>query len=41
MLSGIRYDPILGSIIGDNAATTAILDRFLENVLAFNIREKL
>lgn len=27
-----------GVILGDNSATTAILDRFLENVIAFNIK---
>jgi DNA replication protein DnaC len=27
-----------GVILGDNSATTAILDRFLENVIAFNMK---
>jgi len=29
-----------GTILGDNSATTAILDRFLENAIAFNIKGK-
>jgi len=29
-----------GSILGDNSATAAILDRLLENALAFNIKGK-
>jgi len=29
-----------GTILGDNSATAAILDRFLENAIAFNIKGK-